>query len=672
MAPASSPSGLPAPRLRRDAGGNALLEGGGGAIAAAGLDGVMALAIAAAPIGITVADPSLPDCPLVFANPAFCRITGYAPEEVLGRNCRFLQGPGTEREPVRSLRRAVANGEPVTVEVTNHRKDGRRFVNELRLTPVRDAAGRVIATLGIQHDVSLRRRAEKEASRARKAAEKASQEKSDFLAFVSHEVRTPLHGAMGTLSLLLDTALDAEQRAYAETALRCGTTLLRMVNELLDLSRIEAGKLLLQPRPFALAEVVREVLDLLAPAAAEKGLEIGASLDHLLPARVVGDPDRIRQVLMNLADNAVKFTGRGAVELRLAALPDGHVGFAVTDTGIGIPPRLRASLFTRFAQAEPAGERMGAGLGLAICKQLVELMGGQIAVDSTPGCGSTFFFDLPLEAVPDGGTAPEHVGPPEASPTQPAIQGRILLAEDSKAGGLVGAVILRKAGYTVELARDGAEALAAARSADFDLVLMDLHMPVLDGYAVTRAIRRLPAPRGEVPIIAMTASTMAAEERRCLEAGMDAHLPKPMDGAALLAAVARALQGRPHISRAAPCAGAGNPPLLDRQTLEELRAAVGSGRLLALVTAFVEESRIRIARMLAQPHDPRRIVDEAHTLTAAAATFGALALRDAAAALEEAARHAPLPELARQAAALSPLVERTAAAFPRLRARQRD
>lgn len=667
--PDMAPAGFPVPRLKRDAAGNALLEGSDGAVAAAGLDGVLALAIAAAPTGITVADPSLPDCPIVFINPAFARITGYAPEEVLGRNCRFLQGPGTERDAVRAIRRALSTQQPVTVELTNHRKDGRRFTNELRLAPVLGADGRLMAFVGIQHDVSARKRAEREVERARRAAERANKEKSDFLAFTSHEVRTPLHGVMGTLSLLLDTALDAEQRAYAETARRCSATLLQTVNALLDLSKIEAGKLELHPEPFRLAELVKDVLDLLAPAAAEKGIEISASLDHLLPAAMVGDPLRIRQVMMNLADNAVKFTHRGSVELRLAALPEGRVGFAVTDTGIGIPPKLRAKLFTRFTQADQDGEPSGSGLGLAICKRLVALMGGQIAVDSTPGRGSTFFFDLPLPAVPESGTPPTRLAPRVAGVAPaPLAHGRILLAEDGKANQLVAAAILRKAGYTVELARDGAEAVAAAQSADYDLVLMDLRMPLMDGYAATRAIRDVRGARGRVPIIAMTASVMPGDAERCFEVGMDGHLAKPLDRLELLHAVEKLLQSRPRRPRVTlpdPEPGLA-PPLLDRETLEELRAAVGPGRLPRLISVFAAETKDRVRRMHGLT-DPVRVEDEAHSLKAAAATFGALALRDAARDLENACRAGNAADWRRILDGLPNLAERSIAALPQPR-----
>jgi len=672
-------SALPtlASRITRDAGGNAFLEGSDGAVTAAGLGGILALAIAAAPTGITVADPALPDCPLVFMNPAFTRMTGYEPEDALGRNCRFLQGRGTEKASIRALRSAVAAAKPITLEIINHRKDGRRFVNELRMAPVLDDHGVLIAYIGIQHDVTARKRAEQEAARARRAAERANQEKSDFLAFMSHEVRTPLHGVLGSLSLLLDTGLDAEQRAYAETAQRCGATLLHTVNELLDLSRIEAGKLGIHADPFALADIIKDVLDLLAPAAAEKGIELAASLDHLLPGQLIGDPGRIRQVLINLTDNAIKFTHRGSVELRIAALPDGHVGFAVTDTGMGISPKLRANLFTRFAQGNPAGElggeQVGSGLGLAICKRLVSLMGGQIAVDSTPGRGSTFFFDLPLAHVPLSGSPPARLAlqPVLVQPLGGA-HGRILLAEDGKANQLVAVAILRKAGYTVELARDGAEAAAAAESSDYDLILMDIRMPLMDGYAATRAIRAVPGSRGRVPIIAMTASAMPGDPEKCAEAGMDGHLAKPLSRPDLLATIHRVLDSRPSRPRVAiPEAEPGAvAPLLDRETLEELRAAVGPGRLPHLISVFTAETKERVRRMHALK-DPIRIEDEAHGLKASAATFGAIALRDAACALEDACRSGEPSNWRRILDVLPGLADRSIAAFPPARSEAR-
>ena len=658
-----------APEVVRDAGGNAYLRHALGTASAVGFEGALALAIASAPTGVVITDPNLPDCPIVFTNPAFLKITGYPPEEVLGRNCRFLQGPGTDPAATHLLRRAIAEARPVTVELINYRRDRKRFVNELRCSPVFDAEGKLLAFVGIQHDVTARVRAEREAVKARAAAERANREKSDFLAFMSHEIRTPLHGVMGTLSLLLDTNLDAEQRAYAETSRRCGQSLLATVNELLDLSRIEAGRLKIGSEPFNLVDPVREVLDLVAPAATEKGISLSASLDHRLPARAIGDVQRLQQVLLNLVDNAVKFTNRGTVEIRMAALPDDRLGVAVTDTGMGIPPKLRARLFTRFVQAEgpPLRQHGGSGLGLAICKRLVSLMGGQIAVDSTPGKGSTFFFDLPLVPVPASGAPPSRLTPAVDAilPAVPLANGRILLAEDGRVNQLVAATILRKAGYTVDLARDGAEAVAAAESAEYDVVLMDVRLPVMDGLAATQAIRQLPGIHGRVPILAMTASAMPGDAEACIAAGMDGYLAKPLDRAQMISAVEDVLNARPRRPRAAiPLPEPGNvAPLLDRETLEELRSAVGPGRLPRLIQVFVEETRARLARITAT-NNAQHIEDEAHTLKAAAGTFGATALRDAAAALEMACRKGDAQARLTILGSLPSLVDRTMNSFP--------
>jgi hypothetical protein len=613
---------------------------------------VLMAAAAAAPTGVVVSDPNLPDCPIVFANPGFHRMTGYGPEEVLGRNCRFLQGPGTDPEAVAAIRAAIAAARPVDVTLVNHRKDGTRFVNELHISPVPGPDGRPMAFLGIQHDVTARIRAEEAARRARKRAERASAEKSDFLAFVSHEVRTPLNGVLGTLSLLLDTPLTAEARAYAETARRSGETLLWTVNEVLDLSRIEAGRLELEDLPFAPAELVEEVLTLVAPLAADKGLRLASSLDPALPPQLMGDPQRVRQVLLNLLDNAVKFTSAGAVELRLMA-GDGRLAVEVEDTGPGIPAELRRRLFRRFQQADAGTARRhgGSGLGLMICRRLVGLMGGTIGVRSRPGEGSVFRFDLPLRPAPEGAASARQ------EELAPAIIGaRLLLAEDSEASQLVAATILRKAGYVVDLARDGQEAVTAARSRPYDAILMDLRMPGLDGVAATARIRDLPGAAGRVPILALTASAMPGDAARCLAAGMTAHLPKPVDRPRLLAAVAALLGG----SRTdAPEAEPGPAhALLARETLEELRAALGPGRLPELVGVFATETRERVRR-LADRLDLAAVREEAHALSAAAATFGAAALRELASALETAAVTGDATTAARLLAELPGLAERT-------------
>ena len=632
------------------------------------LQGVLSAAVLATPTGIVVCDPNLPDCPIIYANPAFYRITGYSEEEVIGRNCRFLQGPGTNPRHIKALREAIETGKAINVEIVNHRKDGSRFVNELHLSPIFGDDGEVRYIFGIQHDVSAREQFARDAERARRAAERANAEKSDFLAFMSHEIRTPMNGVMGTISLLLDTTLDAEQHAYAETARRCGELLLATVNEMLDLSRIEAGHLAIEEEAFDLASPVAEVLDLLAPAVAEKGIRLSASIDPLLPARVIGDARRLRQVLLNLADNAVKFTAIGGVGIRVErAEAQGQVRFVVADTGIGMPPEVQARLFGRFAQGGPETARRygGSGLGLMICKRLVGLMGGRIVLASAPGKGSTFSFEIPLRPIAESGRPPSTLLPkPALAKPLPGARGRILIAEDGEANQLVAAAILRKAGYAVDLARDGEEALGAARTAAYDLVLMDVRMPRMDGLAATVAIRGLEGPAGRVPIIAMTAAVMPNEVARCLEAGMDGHVAKPMDLTALLAAVSDILENRPRRSRAAvEEPNPAGPTLIDHTTLQELRAAVGPGRLPRLIGVFADETRARVAR-LTSTDDVSVIEEEAHGLKSAAGTFGAAALRSIASSLEEACVARDLPRVSELCRGLPNLVEKSLAAFP--------
>jgi hypothetical protein len=613
---------------------------------------LLGTAVDAAPTGITLADPGQPDCPIVFLNPAFTAITGYPPEEVIGRNCRFLQGAETDPAAVRKLRRALERSEPVTVEFVNYRKDGRKFWNELRMAPVRDAAGQVVAIVGIQHDITARKRAEDREARARRHAERANQAKSDFLAIASHEIRTPMSGVMGTIGLLLETDLDAEQRAYVETARRCGQDLLAILNDLLDISRIEAGRLALEAREFAVAELVSGVLDLLAPAAAEKSISLSASIDPALPSVLKGDPQRLRQVLINLVDNAVKFTAQGGVSIALRAAAGGGANVqlraAVSDTGIGIPAAVQARLFKSFSQADETIARRfgGSGLGLMICKRLVELMGGEIALESAPGRGSTFSFIVPLlrgeaPAAAEPAAAPPALLRPRTAEPQPApgALGRLLLAEDSRANQLVAAAMLRKAGYAVELAGNGAEAVAKVAHGGFDLVLLDLHMPGLDGIEAAARIRALPGAAGRVPLVAMSAATLPADRAACTEAGMDGFIAKPADRLTLLDVVAEVLDRRPRRLRPAQVA---RGFLVDVAVLEELAAGIEPGRMPHLLSVFAEETRGRLDRLAAAAAagDVAAMETLAHALKSAAGTFGAAAMNREAQALEEACRSA--------------------------------
>jgi len=606
--------------------------------------GVLASAIAAAPTGVTIADPSRPDCPIVFLNPAFTAITGYPAEEVLGRNCRFLQGRDTDPKAVARVRRAIAAAKPVTVEMLNYRRDGTRFWNELRITPVPGANGRPALFLGIQHDVTARKRAEQALARAKRAAERANQTKSDFLATMSHEIRTPMNGVMGTVQLLLETELTAEQRAYAETARRCGQDLLAIVNDILDISRIESGMLRIECVPFRISEVVLGVLDLFGATASEKGIGLAAAIAPDVPDTVEGDPHRLRQVLLNLVDNAVKFTAIGGVTVRIerASAEPFALRFAVSDTGIGIPPAAQKRLFVRFAQADPSISRRfgGSGLGLTICRQLVRLLGGELTLTSEAGRGTTFAFTLPVRPVAGAGTAPARLVPSAeaATPGPRGARGRVLLAEDSRSNQLVAAAILRRAGFAVDVAADGEEAVERAAARRYDLILMDVQMPKLDGFGAAAAIRALPPPASTVPIIALTASVQPEDRERCFAAGMTGYVAKPIDLIALLGAVDQALAGRRAGRRGGETAG--EPPLVDRGALEELRSAVEPGRLPQLIAVFVEETEARLGELAAAraAGDLAAMGRLAHVLKSATGTFGAVALARAATLLEDTCR----------------------------------
>jgi PAS domain S-box-containing protein len=525
-------------------------------------------AIVSSSLGVVITDAIQRDNPIIYVNPAMERITGYSAAEMLGRNCRFLQGPDRDQPGLLDLRTALAEARSCRVTLHNHRKDGTGFWNELNVAPVLDARGRLTHFVGLTEDITARRQAEIALREAKEAAEAANRAKSQFLANMSHEIRTPMNGIIGLTDLLLETPLTDTQQGYLAAVKNSAEDLLRIINDVLDLSKIEAGKLELHPESFSLRASLDQGLTSLSLRAQQKALELSIRVAAEVPDRLRGDGGRLRQILFNLVGNAIKFTDRGkvSVSVRLAAAETRarhgleppsqaedpgsgqcwlHV--CVSDTGIGIPPEKQAVIFETFTQADTLIARRygGTGLGLAIARKLVRLLGGQIWVESERGRGSRFHFTcvFDVEARPEP-SADEPAGLCPAPLPKPAPEVarslRVLLAEDNLVNREVAAVTLKHLGHTVDAVATGREVLTALQESRFDLVLMDVQMPDLDGFDTTAEIRRREQGTGHrVPIIALTAHALEGDRERCLAAGMDDYLSKPLRRADLVAALER-------------------------------------------------------------------------------------------------------------------------------------
>ena len=503
---------------------------------------------------MVITDATQPGNPIAYVNPGFERLTGYSKEEAIGKNCRFLQGPNTDKKAIKSIREAVANGKPIRKGVLNYRKNGEEFFNELIITPVRNELGELRNFVGVQLDMTKQQASEQKLALARDVAEAANAAKTSFIANMSHEIRTPLTTIVGMTEMLLDHESDKSKHDTLQLIHQSSRHLAALVNDVLDLSKIEAGKLEADLSEVAPMQIIQDVGASLGYRAKEKGLSFNIEYDGMIPEVIETDAVRFRQILFNLAGNAVKFTEKGGVVVRCKLIdPDTKpmLQIEVDDTGIGFKDSEVESLFEQFTQVDdsPTRRRGGSGLGLFISRRIVELLEGELSARSKDGGGSVFVFALPVgdskkRTMIDPSTLlSETNGQKEKTPPRKVdLAGRrILVAEDTRGIQVLLRSILKNLGAEVEIVGDGQmviEKLADNETqnvAPYDIILLDMHMPRLSGYEAAAVIRKTDRL---TPIIALTASALKGDREKCLKYGCDDYLTKPIDQQKLLNKIA--------------------------------------------------------------------------------------------------------------------------------------
>lgn len=604
-------------------------------------------------------------------NPAAERLFGFRREEVLGRSMATLIIPETYRDAHnRGIRRYLATGKSkvlgqrLSLEAQN--ASGQVFPVELAVTAIELAGTRYFtATL---RDISERVALEQALRDARDAAETASEAKSRFLAVMSHEIRTPLNGVMGALNLLGHTPDPAQHQSLVDAAESSGRALLDLLNDILDLSRAEADRLLLDEAPFSVADLVEEVVNIWRPAASGKGLRFAVDLEPEMPTRLMGDAGRLRQMLLNLVSNAVKFVEGGSIRVGIERADPG-VRFSVEDEGPGISEDKLAALFQPFSQVDVGDE--GSGLGLAIVKSFAERMGGAVGAENRDTVGSRFWFSVPLAAA-DG----EEIRPSEDGrsteegaqilKTASGAPPRVLVADDAPINVKLARLMLERLGCVVDGAANGLEAVAAVRDRPYDLVLMDIVMPELGGLQATERIRALDPPIGTTPIIAVTANAFPEDVDQYLSAGMQACVTKPITLESISTAVKDVLKNARETASPAgvPQKTANSLPIRDQATIDTLAKEISAKALQEILEAFAEELHDQgpLLSEAVDAGDAEEVGRLAHRLVSSSQAFGAPSLAVIARKVERAGRSGS-PETLALAKELQSCLEETRSAF---------
>jgi len=581
-------------------------------------------------------------------NPTAEKIFGYPANDVIGNNVSMLLPDQEQNEHENYTAKSRLHAPRIINqdrELQGQRKDRSLFPLELNVAPMELEGQRRF--VGVLRDITERKNNESRLQKATDEANAASRAKSDFLATMSHEIRTPMNAILGILGLLKDTPLDEQQKQLVQVGRGSGELLLTIINDILDFSKMEADKLQLEHTDFDLHHLLTQSVGLLKPQADRKGLTLAVSLEQDLPHDANGDPDRLRQILVNLINNAIKFTPRGSITVSASVDSTQGDAFilrcAVQDTGIGIPKEHQATLFDEFTMADQSHTRHheGTGLGLAICKRLVLLMHGSINVTSTPGNGSTFCFTATLAPSTEQASNND---PARDKPQQyPLNSTRILLVEDNPANQIVVKSILQYAKLQVDIADNGREAIEAVRNLPYDIVLMDISMPEMDGMTATREIRQLPGRLGRLPIIALTAHALSGDRQRFLDAGMNDYLSKPIDRAAMLHCIAHWTAITPQNPQAdsittqadtspadtgdkilTPDMISSVEPFVDEDVLQQLVHNTAPDIALELLALYIEDARKRVEHIqeTITKHDIKTLELKSHALSSLAAAHG--------------------------------------------------